>query len=198
MRTQRFASLSGLVDLRNIILVTFQIFCVFTQARSSTSAQAQAARFRFSPNSGHLAALHRSATKSADARRGAAVGGELRQAAGAAAWAAADKRAVRRPADLRRALPPRRRPAGAAEPYSSPPLIGGSPRSSSGSLAKHRHPPRLVARQPIWSPSGATQRYVRNWSRGGSARLALETTLMTPNRPSTVEAISVPRFRRAS
>ena len=30
------------------------------------------------------AASHRSATKSADARRGAAVGGELRQAAGAA------------------------------------------------------------------------------------------------------------------
>ena len=26
----------------------------------------------------------------------------------------------------------------------------------------HRHPPRLVVRQPIWSPSGATQRYVRN------------------------------------
>ena len=26
----------------------------------------------------------------------------------------------------------------------------------------HRHPPRLVARQPISSPSGATQRYVRN------------------------------------
>jgi hypothetical protein len=25
----------------------------------------------------------------------------------------------------------------------------------------HRHLPRLVARQPIWSPSGATQRYVR-------------------------------------
>ena len=26
----------------------------------------------------------------------------------------------------------------------------------------HRHPPRLVTRQPIWPPSGATQRYVRN------------------------------------
>jgi hypothetical protein len=25
-----------------------------------------------------------------------------------------------------------------------------------------RHAPRLVARQPIWSPSDATQRYVRN------------------------------------
>jgi hypothetical protein len=42
-----------------------------------------------------------------------------------------------------------------------------------------RHAPRLVARQPIWSPSGATQRYVRNRGRSGSARLALETTLMT-------------------
>ena len=49
-----------------------------------------------SPNSGHIAALHRSATKSADARRGAAVGGEFRQAAGAAASVAADKRGVTR------------------------------------------------------------------------------------------------------
>jgi hypothetical protein len=49
---------------------------------SSTSFQAQAAHFRFSPDSGHIAASHRSATKSADARRGAADGGELRQAAG--------------------------------------------------------------------------------------------------------------------
>jgi hypothetical protein len=39
---------------------------------------------RFSPDSGHIAASHRSATKSADARRGAAVGGELRKVAGAA------------------------------------------------------------------------------------------------------------------
>ena len=38
----------------------------------------------FSPDSGHIAASHRSATKSADARRGAADGVELRQAAGAA------------------------------------------------------------------------------------------------------------------
>ena len=52
---------------------------------SSTSFQAQAARFRFSPDSGRIASSHRSATKSADARRGAAAGGELRQAAGAAA-----------------------------------------------------------------------------------------------------------------
>jgi hypothetical protein len=39
---------------------------------------AQAARFRFSPDSGRIAASHRSATKSADARRSAADGGELR------------------------------------------------------------------------------------------------------------------------
>ena len=52
---------------------------------SSTSFQAQAVHFRFSPNSEHIAASHRSATKSADARRGAAHGGELRQGAGAAA-----------------------------------------------------------------------------------------------------------------
>jgi hypothetical protein len=51
------------------------------------SLQAQAARFRFSPNSGRIAASHRSATKSADARRGAADGGELRQAAGVGAAA---------------------------------------------------------------------------------------------------------------
>jgi hypothetical protein len=44
----------------------------------------------------------------------------------------------------------------------------------------HRYAPRLVARQPIWSPSDATQQYVRNRGRSGSARLALETTLMTP------------------
>ena len=55
---------------------------VFTQPGSSTSFQAQAAHFHFSPDSGRIAASHRSATKSADARRGAAVGGELCQAAG--------------------------------------------------------------------------------------------------------------------
>jgi hypothetical protein len=52
---------------------------------SSMSFQVQIARFRFSPDSGRIASSHRSATKSADVRRGAAVGGELRQAAGAAA-----------------------------------------------------------------------------------------------------------------
>jgi hypothetical protein len=58
------------------------------------SFQAQAAHYRFCADSGHIAASHRSATKSADARRGAAVGGELRQAAGAAALVAADERGV--------------------------------------------------------------------------------------------------------
>jgi len=38
------------------------------------------------------------------------------------------------------------RPAGAAEPYSSPPLIGGGPRSSSGSLAKFAAMPRALSR----------------------------------------------------
>ena len=44
--------------------------------------------------SGHIAASHRSATKSADARRGAALGGEPN--AGATARVAADKRGVTR------------------------------------------------------------------------------------------------------
>jgi hypothetical protein len=52
---------------------------------SSTSFQAQAAHFRFSPDFGHIAASRRQATKSADALRSAADGAELRQAAGAAA-----------------------------------------------------------------------------------------------------------------
>ena len=47
-------------------------------------------------DSGHVAVSHRSAAKSADARRGAGDDGELRRAAGAAAWAAADKRGVTR------------------------------------------------------------------------------------------------------
>jgi hypothetical protein len=46
------------------------------------SFQVQIARFRFSPDSGRIASSHRSATKSADVRRGAADGGELRQVAG--------------------------------------------------------------------------------------------------------------------
>ena len=71
---------------------------------SSTLFQAQAAHFRFSPDFGHIAASHRSATKSPDARRGAADDGELRQAAGAAALVAADKR--RRAIRLRSACRP--------------------------------------------------------------------------------------------
>ena len=58
---------------------------------SSTSFGVQPPPFRFSPNSGRIAASYRSATKSADARRGAGHDGELRQAAGAAASVAADK-----------------------------------------------------------------------------------------------------------
>jgi hypothetical protein len=46
------------------------------------------------PDSGHIAASRRSATKSADARRRAAHGGGLRQDAGAVASVAADKRGV--------------------------------------------------------------------------------------------------------
>jgi hypothetical protein len=38
----------------------------------------------------------------------------------------------------------------------------------------HRHLPRLVARQPIWSPSGATQRYVRNRGRNEVRGLRLK------------------------
>ena len=56
------------------------------------------------------------------------------------------------------------------------PLIGGGPRSSSGNLAKftanragHRFGRRDAA-------------IVRNWGRSGSARIALETTLMTLKR----------------
>ena len=62
---------------------------------SSRSFQAQAECFRFSPDFGHIAASRRSATKSADARRGAAHGGELRQVAGAVALVAADERGLR-------------------------------------------------------------------------------------------------------
>ena len=57
----------------------------------STSFQARRALPPLA-QSGHITASHRSATKSADARQGAVHGRELRQAAGAAARAAADKR----------------------------------------------------------------------------------------------------------
>ena len=72
-----------------------------------------------------------------------------------------------------------------------------TPRSSAATAQQlrqlgevRRQPPRLVARQPIWSPSDATQRYVRNRGRSGSARLALETTLMTRSRPRRGLSIS--------
>ena len=48
-----------------------------------------------------------------------------------------------------------------------------------GSLAMFGDPPSFVAGQTDSSPSGATQRYVGNRGKSGSARLALETTLMT-------------------
>jgi hypothetical protein len=67
-------------------------------------------------------------------------------------------------------------------------LVGGNRRSSSGSLAKS-----TVIRRA----SSRVRRFGRR-ARSGSARLALETTLMTPNRPSSVEAIAVLRFHRAS
>jgi hypothetical protein len=51
----------------------------FRYGSSSTSFQAQAAHFRFSPIPNISPRLHRSATKSADARRGAADDGELGQ-----------------------------------------------------------------------------------------------------------------------
>ena len=41
-----------------------------------------------------------------------------------------------------------------------------------------RHAPRFVLGQ-CWSPSSATQQYVRNRGISGSVRLVLETTLMT-------------------
>jgi hypothetical protein len=49
-------------------------------------------------------------------------------------------------------------------------------RSSSGSLVRFA---AICRASTDWSPSGATQRYVRNRGRSGSARLALETTLTT-------------------
>ena len=51
-------------------------------------------------------------------------------------------------------------------------LIGGGPRSSSGSLVKFAAMRRASSRfSRIWSPIGATQRYVRNRGISGSARL---------------------------
>ena len=68
-------------------------------------------------DSGHVAVSHRSVTKSASARRGAADDGELRQAAGAAALVAADKR--RRAIRLRSAC----RPHGAGGRSTPPPRL---------------------------------------------------------------------------
>jgi hypothetical protein len=65
-------------------------------------------------------------------------------------------------------------------------LIGGDRRSSPGNSAKFTANRRASSRVSHLSPRGATQRYVRNRGRSGSARLALETMLMTPNRPSSV------------
>jgi hypothetical protein len=79
--------------------------------------------------------------------------------------------------------------------------IGGDRRNSPSSLAKHRHPPRLVVHQPIWSPSGATRRYVRNRARSGSARVTHETTSMTLKRTSrliVLRLISPARGRHAT
>jgi hypothetical protein len=63
---------------------------------SSTSLQAQAAHFRLSPRFRTYRCVAPLGDQSADARQGAAVVGELRQAAGAAARAAPDKRGVTR------------------------------------------------------------------------------------------------------
>src|SRR5580693_8032874 len=54
-------------------------FKAWLHPRSSTLFQAQAAHFHFSPDSGPIAASHRSATKSADAQRGAAHGEEWKR-----------------------------------------------------------------------------------------------------------------------
>jgi len=72
-------------------------------------------------------------------------------------------------------------------------------RCSSGSLAKFTVIRRASSRVSRFG-RGAVRRSDMSGIGGinGSARLALETTLMTPNRPSSVEAISVLRLRRAS
>ena len=75
-------------------------------------------------------------------------------------------------------------------------LIGGDRRSSSGSLVKFTANRRASSRcQPICSPSDATQRYVRNRGRSGSARVALETmTTGTPFCNPSLMATNLARF----
>jgi len=59
-------------------------------------------------------------------------------------------------------------------------LVGGDRRNGRGSLAKHRHPPRLVARQPIGRRAVRRSDTSGIGGRSGSARLTPEATLMTP------------------
>jgi len=82
--------------LRKVILIASQFFAFLHslghQRRFKRTPRASASP----PVPRRIAASHRSATKSADARRGAAHGGELHQAAGAAAPVAPNKRGVTR------------------------------------------------------------------------------------------------------
>jgi hypothetical protein len=73
-----------------VILVTFQIFAFSHRLGHQRWLKRKPRTSVYPPDSGHITAAHRSATKSADARRGAADDSELRQAAGAAASVAAD------------------------------------------------------------------------------------------------------------
>ena len=52
----------------------------------------------------------------------------------------------------------------------------------------HRNAPRLVARQPNWSLSGATQRYVRNRGRSGSDAIMDQEAITTNNRCTAATA----------
>jgi hypothetical protein len=60
------------------------------------------------------------------------------------------------------------------------PRLSGRPTQQLRQLDEvHRQPLAPRRASADWSPSGATQRHVQNRGRSGSARLALETTLMT-------------------
>jgi glutathione S-transferase len=73
------------------------------------------------------------------------------------------------------AFPAEKRRIGLFESRLAPPARGAQLFQQLRQLGEvHRHAPRLVARQPIWSPNGATRRFVRNRGRSGSARVALE------------------------